>query len=175
MRRKILLPAVVTALFVLTGIAFASHGILCRDAQTEFHAFTVWNGTSAAECVGEASTAIGADNVWDGSTGRDTLVSGTGVDQLHGKFGADDLYGQGHGDFLYGEADDDAIFSGATAADDYMNGGDGNDEFWGGLGNDNFVGGPGFDIIHHCHDALGDTASGIEQHVHLPDADPECN
>ncbi len=104
--------------------------------------FTI-NGTQAGDDVG---TLTGADEVFYGGVGNDTLDGAGGHDTLYGGDGNDDLTGSAGNDILYGDDGDD--FLGGGGGDDEAYGGAGNDTLRGAVGNDRLIGQAGDDLIY---------------------------
>jgi hypothetical protein len=92
----------------------------------------------APRCNGLDPTIVGngANNIIQGTAGRDVIVGLTGSDTIYGNGGDDVICG---GDGL------DNVYGGA--GNDWIDGGAGNDNLNGGPGDDFIDGGPGFDSI----------------------------
>lgn len=85
---------------------------------------------------GDTLTGDGADNLFAGGAGADSVVGAGGADFAIGGADADTVYGNAGGDWLDGGADRD-----------YLNGGGGHDRLFGSNGNDTIRGATGWDVI----------------------------
>jgi Ca2+-binding RTX toxin-like protein len=97
------------------------------------------------KCNGLTATRVGtaANDVINGTSGRDVIVALSGADTVNGGGGDDVICGGDGGDTLKGEAGNDWIDGGASADDIY--GGNGDDTLNGGLHNDSLRGESGRD------------------------------
>lgn len=83
--------------------------------------------------------------IYDGTTGDDTLYGTHWSDMLTGHAGADQLHGRAGDDFLMGVTGADSLFGGA--GNDILEGGSEDDQLVGGDGDDTLEGGEGTDHL----------------------------
>jgi Ca2+-binding RTX toxin-like protein len=96
----------------------------------------------------------GANDLWAGNAGDDSLSGGGGNDTLNGGAGNDTLFGNLGNDQLNGNDGDDILRGGrgtdtlkGNAGNDTLQGLDGNDNLLGGAGNDSLLGNLGRDRL----------------------------
>ena len=99
------------------------------------------NGSSGNDTI---VTGSEDDSVW-GQAGDDSIRMGDGDDVGGGGAGNDTVFGEAGNDSTWGDAGNDSLFGGA--GNDVLGGGDGRDTLDGGTGNDTFGGGAGNDLI----------------------------
>ncbi|MEZ0226303.1 MAG: Ig-like domain-containing protein [Alphaproteobacteria bacterium] len=104
-------------------------------------------GTSGDDTISSGSQA----HVVYGAAGDDNLNGGGGNDTLYGGIGRDSLNGGDGGDILYGGNGDDDLTGGK--GDDILYGDVGNDVSHGNSGNDTLYGGAGADVLYGDSDA----------------------
>jgi Ca2+-binding RTX toxin-like protein len=85
------------------------------------------------------------NDIFNASTGDDTVRGGYGNDLLHGDAGIDRIDGESGIDSVFGDAGNDEIIGGR--GNDFLYGGDDNDIMRGGDGDDFLAGGNGADVF----------------------------
>ena len=106
-----------------------------NNGQTLSDSFTVLSADGTSKAV--SILINGADEIYNGTIGNDTLSGTAGNDILNGAQGNDTLRGLGGNDQLFGGQGND-ILDGGTG-NDILTGGTGSDTLIGGIGADRFV------------------------------------
>ena len=100
-------------------------------------------------------------NVWEGTTGSDTITTGGGSQSIYGGAGNDIIASGAGGDSVYGGSGNDTINGGSSG--DALYGGSGNDSIIGDQGADTIVGGQGADNLRG--DSVSNPNSGNDKFV----------
>jgi Ca2+-binding RTX toxin-like protein len=103
------------------------------------------NDTITGSAANDRISGGGGNDTLNGGAGHDALEGGTGDDTLNGGADSDVLAGGDGNDVLNGDDGNDILRG--NAGNDTLNGGLGNDLLEGGLGNDNLDGGAGSDTL----------------------------
>jgi Ca2+-binding RTX toxin-like protein len=152
-------------------------GIIDNDIPEGEETFLVnlSNPSNANILDGEGVVTIASDNnLFNGTSGNDSLTAYEGDDTINGSSGNDTVYGNQNNDFLFGEGGSDVIYGGqnndlmegdtgddtlnGNKGDDTIRGQDDNDVIYGNQNNDNLFGDAGNDLIYGGQD--NDTMEG---------------
>jgi len=142
-------PSVSPLALPLEGATAAAASML--RVSGDIGADGIFIGTSGADSI----TGTGADESLKGRAGADRLGGGPGRDTIDGGLGADIIRGGAGADTLNGGPGRDIIGGGAGA--DTINGGAGDDIIQGGAGRDFVAAGAGDDIVRVWADGTPDT------------------
>ncbi|WHU01956.1 cadherin domain-containing protein [Sphingomonas sp. NIBR02145] len=124
--------------------------ILATDVNSPFKIANSWNIAIAD-----------LPDIFEGTTGNDTLRGQSGADRIFGFGGRDSIFGDAGNDWIEGGAGDD--WAAGEDGNDILYGGDGTDQLMGGRGNDILYGGnvDGNDLNDGYDMLLGDDGDDI--------------